>query len=106
MDEIKTAPAPDPVEARPAPKWHVWWQARRNQRGAMCSVCGLMIALTPGQIYRSHCRVFPSKDTAETWARELIAIMQEQLAIDFGNNPLIFWAMPVGERPWQSEGEA
>lgn len=106
MHELETLPAAAPAEARPKPRWIVWWQARPNQWRAMCSVCGLTIGLTPGEIYRSHCRVFPSKDTAETWAQDLIAIMLQDPRIREQNLPWTFWAMPEGEGPGRGEGDA
>ena len=51
----------------PAKRWRNRWRATEIFHGA-CDVCGAVELILPGMAYENHCRVYPSKDVAETEA--------------------------------------
>lgn len=87
------------LKREPSKHWLVWWKAAAAQRGATCSVCGFVRPLVGGEHYASHCRVFPSKDTAETWAEELLLRMYGDATIPSHKIPDFLCAAPEGESP-------
>lgn len=74
------------VAVKPATRWRNWWRSL-DDKGRYCVVCGFEESLVPGQIYSSHCRRYPIKDTAETH-RSVLYNYDEYLG-----------AFPENERP-------
>jgi len=60
----------DPIE-KPASRWvNRWIVMRAHATG--CTVCGAVASFAAGEIVQTHCRTYPSRDVAETMAREVL----------------------------------
>lgn len=93
-------PAPDANPLRdpePAKRWINWGRITIPGGASFyCPECGASIRHSFGQVFPSHCKVFPSKDTAETSAAEVMA----QDIRRFGSLAYAYLgAFPEGKRP-------
>lgn len=56
---------------KPPAKWKNRWRAPPYAVSLQCSKCGFVIEVGPREEYGSHCKLYPSRDMAETDAEEL-----------------------------------
>lgn len=54
----------------PAKRWRNWWRATEVHEDE-CGHCGDLAVYGPGDLYGAHCRTWPSKDLAETFAEKV-----------------------------------
>lgn len=57
-------------ESAPAKAWKNWWRSLTHSSHT-CLTCGYRGPLRCGEAYQNHCRVYPSKDVAESDAAKL-----------------------------------
>lgn len=90
-DDLKTE---RDTAREPAKVWLNWWQ-RVASRDEACDECGAP-ARRFGEVYPNCCGPYPSKDAAETMARDQLSDDIE----DYGApQDLYLGAYPEGERP-------
>lgn len=95
MTTITEKPAVQPTlgpATEPPKRWRNWWRNGPAASAFRCNICGSRgHTYGPHEVFRNHCRVFPSKDAAETRAAE--QMQQWRSCADY------LGAFPEEERP-------